>query len=129
VPACLTPAITCEGREVTTNEGLADGAELHPMQRAFCEHDAFRCGYCTPGQIMSAVAPLEEGHAESDTEIAEWMSGNLCRRAPCPNIRAAIRDVRDRAGAALRFFQGVQRAAHWSGQRMVFDRPLRGDVA
>ncbi|MGW1504569.1 (2Fe-2S)-binding protein [Streptomyces mirabilis] len=98
VLACLTLAITCEGREVTTIEGLADGDELHPMQRAFCEHDAFQCGYCTPGQIMSAVALLEEGHAESDAEIAEWMSGNLCRCAAYPNIRAAVRDVRDQAG-------------------------------
>src|SRR2546430_9193315 len=66
VLACLTLAITCEGHEVTTIEGLAQGAELHPMQRAFLAHDAFQCGYCTPGQIMSAVALLEEGHTESD---------------------------------------------------------------
>ncbi|MFF2128856.1 (2Fe-2S)-binding protein [Streptomyces olivochromogenes] len=69
--------------------------------RAFCEHDAFQCGYCTPGQIMSAVALLEEGHAESDAEIAEWMSGNLCRCAAYPNIRAAVRDVRDQAGGLI----------------------------
>jgi xanthine dehydrogenase YagT iron-sulfur-binding subunit len=95
VLACLTLAITCEDREVTTIEGLADGAALHPMQRAFIEHDAFQCGYCTPGQIMSAVALLDEGHVSSDAEIGEWMSGNLCRCAAYPNIRAAIRAVRD----------------------------------
>jgi xanthine dehydrogenase YagT iron-sulfur-binding subunit len=94
VLACLTLAVACEGRDVTTIEGLA-GDELHPMQRAFIEHDAFQCGYCTPGQIMSAVKLLEEGHASSDEEIAEFMSGNLCRCAAYPNIRAAIRDVRD----------------------------------
>ncbi|MFI0907791.1 (2Fe-2S)-binding protein [Streptomyces sioyaensis] len=96
VLACLTLAITCEGRDVTTIEGLAEGDELHPMQRAFLEHDALQCGYCTPGQIMSAVALLEEGHAETDGEIAEWMSGNICRCAAYPHIRSAIREVRDR---------------------------------
>jgi len=97
VLACLTLALTCEGREVTTIEGLAEGDELHPMQQAFIEHDAFQCGYCTPGQIMSAVKLLEEGNAGSDEEIAEYMSGNICRCAAYPNIRAAIRDVRDSA--------------------------------
>ena len=98
VLACLTLAVTCEGREVTTIEGLcADGA-LHAMQAAFVDRDAFQCGYCTPGQIMSAVAVLREGHAGDDAEIAEWMSGNICRCAAYPNIRAAIRDVRDAAG-------------------------------
>jgi xanthine dehydrogenase YagT iron-sulfur-binding subunit len=101
VLSCLTLAMTCEGREVTTIEGLAHGAELHPMQRAFIAHDAFQCGYCTSGQIMSAVALLREGHAGSDAEIAEWMSGNLCRCAAYPNIRAAIREVRDAEGGAL----------------------------
>ncbi|SOE09277.1 xanthine dehydrogenase YagT iron-sulfur-binding subunit [Streptomyces sp. 2323.1] len=96
VLACLTLAITCEGRDVTTIEGLAEGNELHPMQRAFLEHDALQCGYCTPGQIMSAVALLKEGHAETDREIAEWMSGNICRCAAYPHIRSAIREVRDR---------------------------------
>ncbi|HEY9428113.1 MAG TPA: 2Fe-2S iron-sulfur cluster-binding protein, partial [Gemmatimonadaceae bacterium] len=80
---------------VTTIEGLAPGEELHPMQRAFVHHDAFQCGYCTPGQLMSAVALLNEGHASSDAEICEWMSGNLCRCAAYPNIRAAIAEVRD----------------------------------
>ncbi|MFG2526936.1 (2Fe-2S)-binding protein [Streptomyces sp. NPDC048516] len=93
VLACLTLAVTCEGREVTTIEGLAEGEELHPMQRAFLDHDAFQCGYCTPGQIMSAVAVLNEGHAGSDSEIAEWMSGNICRCAAYPHIRSAIREV------------------------------------
>ena len=98
VLACLTLAATCEGREVTTIEGLSDDGSLHPMQAAFVDRDAFQCGYCTPGQIMSAVALLEEGHAGDDAEIAEWMSGNICRCAAYPNIRAAIRDVRDTAG-------------------------------
>jgi xanthine dehydrogenase YagT iron-sulfur-binding subunit len=97
VLACLTLAAACEGREVTTIEGLATGGELHPMQRAFIEHDAFQCGYCTPGQIMSAVKLLEEGNASTDEDIAEFMSGNICRCAAYPNIRAAIRQVRDEA--------------------------------
>jgi xanthine dehydrogenase YagT iron-sulfur-binding subunit len=97
VLSCLTLAMTCEGREVTTIEGLAADGELHPMQRAFIEHDAFQCGYCTPGQIMSAVALITEGNAASDDDIAEFMSGNICRCAAYPNIRAAIRDVRDAA--------------------------------
>jgi xanthine dehydrogenase YagT iron-sulfur-binding subunit len=100
VLSCLTLAITCEEREVTTIEGLARAEALHPMQRAFITHDAFQCGYCTPGQIMSAVALLEEGHASSDAEIREWMSGNICRCAAYPNIRAAIREARDAAGGA-----------------------------
>jgi xanthine dehydrogenase YagT iron-sulfur-binding subunit len=98
VLACLTLAVACEDREVTTIEGLAADGGLHPMQAAFVEHDAFQCGYCTPGQIMSAVKLLEEGHAGDDAEIAEWMSGNICRCAAYPNIRAAIRGVRDAAG-------------------------------
>ncbi|MEV4673010.1 (2Fe-2S)-binding protein [Actinomadura sp. NPDC049382] len=102
VLACLTLAIACEGREVTTIEGLSDGDRLHPMQEAFIARDAFQCGYCTPGQIMSAVALLEEGRAADDGEIAEWMSGNICRCTAYPNIRAAIRDVRDAKGGAGR---------------------------
>ncbi|MEV6374996.1 (2Fe-2S)-binding protein [Micromonospora musae] len=104
VLACLTLAISCENREITTIEGLADGDALHPMQEAFLDLDAFQCGYCTPGQIMSAVALLTEGHAGDDDEIKEWMSGNLCRCAAYPHIRAAIRRVRDE--------QGGDRAAH-----------------
>jgi xanthine dehydrogenase YagT iron-sulfur-binding subunit len=95
VLACLTLALTCEHRDVTTIEGLATDGHLHPMQRAFVERDAFQCGYCTAGQIMSAVKLLEERHAADDQEIAEFMSGNICRCAAYPNIRAAIRDVRD----------------------------------
>jgi xanthine dehydrogenase YagT iron-sulfur-binding subunit len=98
VLACLTLAVTCEGREVTTIEGLAADGELHPMQAAFVSQDAFQCGYCTPGQIMSAVALLREGHAGDDAEIREWMSGNICRCAAYPHIRAAIREVRDAGG-------------------------------
>jgi xanthine dehydrogenase YagT iron-sulfur-binding subunit len=97
VLACLTLAVACEGREVTTIEGLAADGALHPMQEAFIEHDAFQCGYCTSGQIMSAVKLLEEGNAAGDEEIAEYMSGNICRCAAYPNIRAAIRQVRDAA--------------------------------
>jgi xanthine dehydrogenase YagT iron-sulfur-binding subunit len=95
VLACLTLAASCEDHEVTTIEGLATGGELHPMQRAFIEHDAFQCGYCTPGQIMSAVKLIEEGNASTDEDIAEFMSGNICRCAAYPHIRAAIRQVRD----------------------------------
>ncbi|MFE9333279.1 (2Fe-2S)-binding protein [Streptomyces sp. NPDC006925] len=96
VLSCLTLAVACEGREVTTIEGLAEDGALHAMQQAFIAEDAFQCGYCTPGQIMSAVALLEEGRT-GDEEIKEGMSGNLCRCAAYPNIRAAIRAVRDRA--------------------------------
>jgi xanthine dehydrogenase YagT iron-sulfur-binding subunit len=95
VLACLTLAMACEGREVTTIEGVAADGELHPMQRAFIEHDAFQCGFCTSGQIMSAIALIDEGNAETDADIGEFMSGNICRCAAYPNIRAAIRDVRD----------------------------------
>jgi xanthine dehydrogenase YagT iron-sulfur-binding subunit len=95
VLACLTLAIAASGREIVTIEGLADGDELHPMQRAFIEHDAFQCGYCTPGQIMSAVKLIDEGNASTDEDIREFMSGNICRCAAYPNIRAAIRHVRD----------------------------------
>jgi xanthine dehydrogenase YagT iron-sulfur-binding subunit len=95
VLACLMLAAAAAGHEVTTIEGLADGPALHPMQAAFIAHDAFQCGYCTAGQIMSAVKLLEEGNAGTDEEIAEFMSGNLCRCAAYPNIRAAIREVRD----------------------------------
>jgi len=98
VLGCLTLAATCEGREVTTIEGLAEDGELHPMQRAFIEHDGFQCGYCTPGQIMSAIKLIEEGNAATDEDIAEFMSGNICRCAAYPNIRAAIRQVRDDSG-------------------------------
>lgn len=96
--ACLTLAAAAEGRAITTIEGLAgpDGA-LHRMQAAFVRHDAMQCGYCTPGQIMSAVACVEEGHAQDDAQIREYMSGNLCRCGAYPNIVAAIRDVAGQA--------------------------------
>jgi xanthine dehydrogenase YagT iron-sulfur-binding subunit len=100
VLACLTLAVAASGHQVATIEGLADGDDLHPMQRAFIEHDAFQCGYCTPGQIMSAVKLIEEGNAATEADIGEFMSGNICRCAAYPNIRAAIRQVRDRAGGA-----------------------------
>jgi xanthine dehydrogenase YagT iron-sulfur-binding subunit len=91
VLSCMAFAVMSEGREITTIEGLAaPGAELHPMQQAFIDHDAFQCGYCTPGQIMSAIACVEEGHAGTVDEIREYMSGNLCRCAAYPNIVAAI---------------------------------------
>ena len=98
--ACLTLAAAAEGREVRTIEGLsAPDGTLHPMQAAFVAHDALQCGYCTPGQIMSAVSCVEEGHATSDDQIREYMSGNLCRCAAYPNIVAAIRDVADHASS------------------------------
>jgi xanthine dehydrogenase YagT iron-sulfur-binding subunit len=80
-----------EGREISTIEGLAENDELHPVQAAFIEHDAFQCGFCTPGQIMSAIACIREGHAGSDDEIREFMSGNLCRCSAYPQIVAAVR--------------------------------------
>ena len=91
--ACLSLAVAVQGRAVTTIEGLAHGDELHPLQKAFIEHDAFQCGYCTSGQIMSGVACLAEGHTKSDDEIREWMSSNLCRCGTYPNIVAAVRQV------------------------------------
>ncbi len=100
VLACLTLALASEGHEVTTIEGLAaaDGP-LHPMQQAFVDQDAFQCGYCTPGQIMSAVACVEEGHAGTTAEIRECMSGNLCRCAAYPNIVAAIEQAKSKMEA------------------------------
>jgi xanthine dehydrogenase YagT iron-sulfur-binding subunit len=92
VLSCLTLAVAVQEEEITTIEGLEDGkGRLHPMQQAFIDHDAFQCGYCTPGQIMSAVACVKEGHAGDDAQIREYMSGNLCRCAAYPNIVAAIR--------------------------------------
>ena len=96
VLSCLTFVVMCTGHEVTTIEGLsAPGAPLHPMQQAFIDQDAFQCGYCTPGQIMSAIACVREGHARSAAEIREYMSGNLCRCAAYPNILAAIEQAKD----------------------------------
>jgi xanthine dehydrogenase YagT iron-sulfur-binding subunit len=99
VVSCLMLAAQAEGREVTTVEGLARDGELHPVQEAFIRHDAFQCGYCTPGQILSAVGLLAEGRAGSDEEIREFMSGNLCRCGAYPNIVAAIREVAGAGGA------------------------------
>ena len=94
VLSCLTLAAQVEGSAVTTIEGLSEpGGELHPVQRAFLAEDAFQCGYCTPGQIMSAVACIREGHAGSDGEIREYMSGNLCRCGAYPHIVAAVREA------------------------------------
>jgi xanthine dehydrogenase YagT iron-sulfur-binding subunit len=91
--ACMTLAVAVDGREITTIEGLATEGALHPVQRAFIEHDGFQCGYCTPGQVMSAVACIREGHAGSDDEIREFMSGNICRCSAYPQIVAAVRDA------------------------------------
>jgi len=93
VLSCLTLAASVQGQPVTTIEGLAQGEALHPMQAAFIKHDAFQCGYCTPGQIMSAVACVHEGHAANDDAIREYMSGNLCRCAAYPKIVAAVREA------------------------------------
>ncbi|WP_230678935.1 (2Fe-2S)-binding protein [Hymenobacter properus] len=94
VNSCLSFAVMHDGQEITTIEGLADGDKLHPMQEAFVKHDGFQCGYCTPGQIMSAVACVREGHAGSEAEIREYMSGNICRCGAYTNIVAAIQDVK-----------------------------------
>jgi xanthine dehydrogenase YagT iron-sulfur-binding subunit len=95
VNSCLSFAVMHDGQEITTIEGLADGDKLHPMQEAFVKHDGFQCGYCTPGQIMSAVACVREGHAGSETEIREYMSGNICRCGAYSNIVAAIQEVKN----------------------------------
>jgi xanthine dehydrogenase YagT iron-sulfur-binding subunit len=92
--ACLTLAVMAQGKKITTIEGLARGEQLHPVQQAFIQYDGFQCGYCTPGQIMSAVALLAEGHAKSDTEVKELMSGNLCRCGAYTNIVAAVQAAR-----------------------------------
>jgi len=94
INSCLSLAVTHEGDEITTIEGLASDEELHPLQAAFIEHDGFQCGYCTPGQICSSVALLKENHANSDDEIREWMSGNICRCGAYPNILAAIKEAK-----------------------------------
>jgi xanthine dehydrogenase YagT iron-sulfur-binding subunit len=99
VLGCLTLAVSVQGKAITTIEGLASGGTLHPVQQAFLDHDAYQCGFCTPGQIMSAVALLAEGRATSDDAVRESMSGNLCRCAAYPNIVAAIQDARGRMAA------------------------------
>jgi aerobic-type carbon monoxide dehydrogenase small subunit (CoxS/CutS family) len=93
IKSCLTLAVMRQGVEITTVEGLAQGEQLHPVQEAFIRRDAFQCGGCTPGQIMSAVACIDEGHTGSEAEISEWMSGNLCRCAAYQNIVAAVADA------------------------------------
>ena len=97
VNACLLLAARLDGRAVTTIEGLADGEHLHPLQAAFIEHDGFQCGYCTPGQIMSAAGLLNEGRAMDAQSIRSWMSGNICRCGAYPNIVDAIRQASGRA--------------------------------
>jgi len=97
IKACLTLAVMAEGAAIVTIEGLASDGALHPVQAAFVEHDGFQCGYCTPGQILSAVGLLREGRAGSDAEIREFMSGNLCRCGAYPNIVAAVRTAAGRA--------------------------------
>jgi xanthine dehydrogenase YagT iron-sulfur-binding subunit len=93
VLSCLTLALATQDQKIVTIEGLATGGKLHPMQQAFIDQDAFQCGYCTPGQIMSAVACVNEGHASNDDDIREYMSGNICRCAAYPNIVAAVKQA------------------------------------
>lgn len=95
--SCMTLAIMHVGDAITTIEGIAAGDQLHPIQAAFMAHDAFQCGYCTPGQIVSAVGLLAEGHTHSDEEIREFMSGNVCRCGAYTNIVAAIRSVAEQS--------------------------------
>jgi xanthine dehydrogenase YagT iron-sulfur-binding subunit len=98
VKSCLSLAALAEGRDITTIEGLAHGEQLHPLQVAFIERDAFQCGYCTSGQIMAGVACIAEGHARSPQEIRDWMSGNICRCGAYDHIVAAIQDVAGSTG-------------------------------
>ncbi|MDQ1085998.1 MULTISPECIES: (2Fe-2S)-binding protein [unclassified Siphonobacter] len=94
VNSCLTLAVTEDGKKITTIEGISKGDDLHPMQEAFIKHDGFQCGYCTPGQIMSGIACIREGHADTEDEIREYMSGNICRCGAYPNIVDAIMEVK-----------------------------------
>ena len=94
INSCLSLAVMNQGKKITTIEGLAKGDQLHPMQEAFIRFDGFQCGYCTPGQIMSSIACIKEGHANSEEEIREYMSGNICRCGAYPNIVDAILDVK-----------------------------------
>ena len=98
VLSCLSLAVMQNGKKITTIEGLAKGDELHPMQSAFIKHDGFQCGYCTPGQIMSAVACVREGHADNEDEIRQYMSGNICRCGAYPNIVKAITEAKQKGG-------------------------------
>lgn len=97
VNSCLSLAVTNDGKKITTIEGLADGEHLHPMQEAFIRHDGFQCGYCTSGQIMSAVALIREGRTDSPEQISEFMSGNICRCGAYSNIVRAIQDVKNQS--------------------------------
>jgi xanthine dehydrogenase YagT iron-sulfur-binding subunit len=94
INSCLSLAVMNNGKKITTIEGLAKGEQLHPMQEAFIKHDGFQCGYCTPGQIMSAIACIKEGHADNASDIREYMSGNICRCGAYPNIVDAITEVK-----------------------------------
>jgi xanthine dehydrogenase YagT iron-sulfur-binding subunit len=98
INSCLTLAVMHAGKQITTVEGLAEGDALHPVQAAFIKHDAFQCGYCTPGQLCSAVGLLNEGRAHTDDDIRELMSGNICRCGAYNNILAAVREARDGEG-------------------------------
>jgi xanthine dehydrogenase YagT iron-sulfur-binding subunit len=98
INSCLTLAVMHAGKKITTVEGLAEGDALHPVQAAFVRHDAFQCGYCTPGQLCSAVGLLHEGHAHTDDDIRELMSGNICRCGAYNNILAAVKEARDAGG-------------------------------
>ncbi len=101
VLSCLTPAVQADGRQATTIEGLSrPGGDLHPMQQAFIDHDSLQCGYCTPGQIMAAVACVNEGHATSPEQIREYMSGNICRCGAYAGIVAAVQDAAPKMGRA-----------------------------
>ena len=99
VLSCLSLAVMQDGKKITTIEGLAKGDQLHPLQEAFIKHDGFQCGYCTPGQIMSGIACIREGHAKTDEDIRAYMSGNICRCGAYPNIVAAISEVNKSGGA------------------------------
>jgi xanthine dehydrogenase YagT iron-sulfur-binding subunit len=101
VLSCLTLAAQCHERQVTTIEGIGDDVSPHPLQSAFLKHDGFQCGYCTPGQIMSALAPIDEGRTGSPEEIREYMSGNICRCGAYQNIVAAIQEVAGDHGATI----------------------------
>jgi xanthine dehydrogenase YagT iron-sulfur-binding subunit len=98
VLACMSLAAMADGKAVTTIEGISKGDELHPMQEAFIKHDGFQCGYCTPGQIMSGIACIKEGHANTAAEVREYMSGNICRCGAYPNIVDAIMEVKNKGG-------------------------------
>lgn len=99
INACMTLAVMADDTEITTVEGLADGDRLHPVQRAFVDRDGFQCGFCTPGQVMSAAACVAEGHTGSDAEIREWMSGNICRCSAYPQIVQAVRQAAEEVRA------------------------------